>query len=133
MLQITRSIALNATPAQVWSLVGGFKSVPDWHPAVASSAHGMLGEAETRRLSLEGGGEIYEKSLGSDAMSYGYEIVESPLPVANYKAIISVVDAGGKAVFVWSATFEDLAEGAGLAAVTGVFDGGLASLAVKFP
>ena len=133
MVLVTRSIALNAKPADVWSLVGGFQAVPDWHPGVESSTPGTLGEVETRRLSLKGGGEIYEKSLGSDGMSYGYEIVESPVPVANYRAIISVVDAGGKAVFVWSSTFEDMAEGAGAAAVVGIYEGGIAALTAKFP
>lgn len=133
MVLVTRSIALNAKPADVWSLVGGFQAVPDWHPGVESSTPGTLGEVETRRLSIVGGGEIYEKSLGSDGMSYGYEILESPLPVANYRAIISVVDAGGKAVLVWSSTFEDMAEGAGAAAVVGVYEAGIAALTAKFP
>ena len=36
-------------------------------------------------------------------------------------------------MFVWTSTFEDTAEGAGSAAIVGVFDGGLAALAAKFP
>ena len=132
---VTRSIALNATPAQVWALVGGFQSLPDWHPSIASSAKGTVGEVETRRLALEGdGGEILENNLGSDTMSMSYEIVDpGPLPVANYKAILSVVDVGGKAVFVWSSTFEDTAEGAGAAAIVGFYEDGIAALAAKFP
>ena len=37
-------------------------------------------------------------------------------------------------MFVWTSTFlEDMAEGAGSAAIVGVHDGGLAAEAVKFP
>ena len=36
-------------------------------------------------------------------------------------------------MFVWTSTFEDTAEGAGSAAIVGVYDGGLAALAAKFP
>lgn len=36
-------------------------------------------------------------------------------------------------MFVWTSTFEDAAEGAGSAAIVGVYEGGLAALAAKFP
>lgn len=103
------------------------------HAAVASSGNRAAG-VETRLLTLVGGGDILEKSLGGDATSYGYEIIASPLPVADYKAIIHVVDVGGKGVLVWSSTFEDTSgNGAGEAAVIGVYEGGIAALKEKFP
>ena len=135
MAQVTRSIALNAAPGDVWALIGGFQSMPGWHPAVESSARDDIGGVEHRRLGLAGGGEILEKNLGADAMSYGYEIVESPLPVADYKATISVADAGadsgGKAVVVWASTFEGTADGAS-DVIAGIYTAGLDALAAKF-
>ena len=131
MTQVTRSIALNAAPGDVWALISGFQSLPDWHPAIETSARDDIGGVEHRRLGLAGGGEVVEKNLGADAMSYGYEIVESPLPLADYKATISVADAGGKAVVVWSSTFEGTADGAA-DIVIGIYQSGLDALAAKF-
>ena len=56
-----------ATPAQVWSLDVGLQAVPDWPPAIASVR---------RRLTLECGGQVCEKCLGSDAISYPYDVEE---------------------------------------------------------
>ncbi len=131
MTQLTRSVTLNAAPSEVWALIGGFQSLPNWHPAVETSTRDDIGGVEHRRLGLAGGGEILEKNLGSDTMSVGYEIIESPLPLADYKATISVADAGGKAVVVWSSTFEGTADGAA-DIVIGIYQSGLDALAAKF-
>ncbi len=132
MAQVTRSVTLNAAPGEVWAAIGGFQSLADWHPAVETSVRDDIGGVEHRRLGLAGGGEILEKNLGADAMSYGYEIVESPLPVAGYKATISVADAGGsKVVVVWSSTFEGTADGAS-DIIAGIYTAGLDALAAKF-
>ena len=131
MAQLTRSVTLNAAPADVWALIGGFQSLPDWHPAVETSTREDIGGVEHRRLGLAGGGEILEKNLGGDTMSVGYEIIESPLPVANYRATLAVADAGGKAVVVWASTFEGTADGAS-DVIAGIYNAGLDALAAKF-
>ena len=131
MAQVTRSVTLNAAPGEVWALIGGFQSLPDWHPAFETSAREDIGGVEHRRLGLAGGGEMLEKSLGADAMFYGYEIVESPLPLVDYKSTVSVADAGGRAVVVWSSTFETTADGMS-DTVAGVYQAGLDALAAKF-
>ncbi len=131
MAQVTRSVTLNAAPGDVWALIGGFQALPDWHPAVETSTRDDIGGVEHRRLGLAGGGEILEKNLGGDTMSVGYEIIDSPLPVAGYKATISVADAGGKAVVVWASTFEGTADGAS-DVIAGIYQAGLDALAAKF-
>ena len=131
MAQVTRSVTLNAAPGDVWALIGGFQGLPGWHPAVETSTREDFGGVEHRRLGLAGGGEILEKNLGGDTMSVGYEIIESPLPLADYKATISVADAAGKAVVVWSSTFEGTADGAS-DIVAGIYTAGLDALAAKF-
>ena len=131
MAQVTRSVTLNAAPGEVWALIRGFQGLPEWHPAVATSTREDIGGTEHRRLGLVGGGEILEKNLGGDTMSQGYEIIESPLPLANYQATISVADAGGKAVVVWASTFEGTADGAS-DIVAGIYHAGLDALAAKF-
>ena len=131
MAQITRSVTVKASPETVWALIGGFQALPDWHPAAEGSAKEMVDGVEHRRLSLAGGGEILEKALGSDGMSYGYEIVESPLPVNNYRSIISVVGAGGGSVVVCSSTFDALADNAA-GVVAGIYEAGLGTLTSRF-
>jgi hypothetical protein len=131
MAQLTRSVTLNASPGDVWALIGGFQGFPGWHPAVETSTREDIGGVEHRRLGLAGGGEILEKNLGSDTMSVGYEIIESPLPVADYKSTISVADAGGKAVVVWASTYEGTADSAS-DIVAGIYQAGLDALAAKF-
>ena len=132
MAQVTRSVTLNAAPGDVWALIGGFQSLPDWHPAVETSAREDIGGIEHRRLGLAGGGEILEKNLGGDTMSVGYEIIESPLPLVEYKATLSVADAGGgQTVVVWASTFEGTADSAS-GIVAGIYTAGLDALAAKF-
>ena len=133
MAQVTRSIELSASPEDVWAIVGGFQALPDWHPAVLGSVKELKNDTELRRLDLGGGAEILERSWGTgDGSSYGYEILEAgPLPVANYRATISVVRSGGGCLVVWSSTFESTGDGAE-AAISGVYDAGLQSLKDRF-
>ena len=62
---------------------------------------------------------------------YATEIVESPLPLAEYKSTVSVADAGGRAVVIWSSIFEATADGMP-EAVAGIYQAGLDALAAKF-
>ena len=59
--------------------------------------------------------------------------VESPLPVANYKAKISVKPSGTGSTITWVAHFDakgaDDAKASGV--IGGIFDGGLAALKDK--
>ena len=57
---------------------------------VADCQETKEGDATFRTLTLKDGGKIKEKLLESDDTSYSYEIIESPLPVKNYKAKLSV-------------------------------------------
>jgi hypothetical protein len=131
MAQVSRSVALKAAPEAVWGVIGGFQALPDWHPAVASSAKEAAVGVERRRLALHGGGEILEESLGAGPMSYGYRILSGPLPVAEYVSVLTVAPAPGGAVVVWSSTFAPTAPDAE-AVMGGVYDAGLAALAERF-
>ena len=97
----------------IWKMIGGFNSLPEWHPAVTKCDIETEGDTTFRRLHLIGGGTILEKLEKSkeDGQSYSYSIIESPLPVANYSATIRVTEAeGGGFTIEWSSEFE--AEGA---------------------
>ena len=112
MAKVDMKIDLNVAADEVWKLIGGFNTLPDWHPAIEKSE--LEEEGSMRRLSLAGGGTIVEKleRLDDSERVYTYSIVDSPLPVANYTATICVKDnSEGKTTVEWSSEFE--AKGAG--------------------
>ena len=119
------------TPAEIWEIVGDFCAIKSWHPAIAECVETKEGDVVFRTLTLKDGAKIKEKLTGTDGTSYSYEIVESPLPLVDYKATISVADVGGKAVVVWASTFEGTADGAA-DIIAGIYQAGLDALAAKF-
>ena len=58
MAKIKMKTDLNVAADEVWKLIGGFNSLPDWHPAIEKSE--LQEEGSTRRLSLAGGGTVVE-------------------------------------------------------------------------
>ncbi|MEM9784559.1 MAG: SRPBCC family protein [Pseudomonadota bacterium] len=132
MALVSRAITLQTQAADVWAAIGGFQALPDWHPAVATSGQEEIGGVEHRRLGLEGGGEILEKHWGAGPMSYAYEILESPLPVADYRAMLCITPTGnGTATVVWASSFTPT-DSSAEDVIGGIFDAGLKALAERF-
>ncbi|HEY5703822.1 MAG TPA: SRPBCC family protein [Gammaproteobacteria bacterium] len=135
MAKVKVETELDQAPQEVWDLIGGFDALPDWHPAVEKSE--LEEEGSMRRLSLVGGGTIVEKleKKSDNERVYSYSIVESPLPVANYKATISVKDDGsGKAKVEWSGEFtaSGASENDAVAVIEGIYQAGLDNLKKMF-
>jgi len=134
-LEVSRHIESPGLPPAVWELAGGFCAIKDWHPVVADCQETKEGDATIRTLTLKDGGKIKEKLLESDDESYSYEIIESPLPVKNYKAKFSVEDGNheNRTMIEWSAEFE--ANGASdedaTKKIKEIFDGGLKGIKHK--
>jgi hypothetical protein len=95
-------------PPQIWEKAGAFCAIEEWHPAVADCIEEKDGEVTYRTLVLKDGGKIKEKLTEVGDVSYAYEIVESPLPVENYKAKIwlEVDDEPDRSVLYWQAEFD---------------------------
>lgn len=148
--KVTLGADLAATPAEVWAVIGNFQDM-SWHPAVfASTGSGGNAIDATRVLTLgaEGGPLIHEVLYKYDAakMSYSYRITEvdvAVLPVTNYSSTITVTGRdGGGAHVEWRGAFyrgfpnndppETLNDTAAIAAVTGVYQGGLDALVARF-
>jgi uncharacterized protein YndB with AHSA1/START domain len=107
MSKVSMKTSIDAPVARVWQTVGGFNAIPDWHPAVEASA--LEGGGKRRRLKLAGGGELVEEQLARDdgKRSYSYSILSGPLPVANYRATITVrEEKDGSATVEWASDFE---------------------------
>jgi hypothetical protein len=93
MIKVYRSAVINATADRVWKLVRDFNALPKWHPAIATSEiEGGLPADRVgcvRRFTRRSdGGMLREQllSLADDTRSFTYNILVSPMPVANYMA-----------------------------------------------
>ena len=134
-VEVRQVAEIKAAPAAVWAKVGEWCAIKDWHPAIASCEAGKKG---FRTLTLKDGGKILEKLTKSGKNSYSYEIVESPLPVKNYKATFTAkADSLGTTDLTWVATFDPAkgkTEADAAAAINGVFTAGLKNIKdnVKF-
>jgi hypothetical protein len=90
-------------------VVGEFCAIENWHPAVAKCEETKEGDDVTfRTLTLKDGGKIKEKLTGTEATAYTYEIVESPLPVKNYKSKLwlEVDDEPDRTIIYWQSDFD---------------------------
>lgn len=153
-LKTEQSVVLDATPAEVWEVIGRFDDM-SWHPAVAATAMTPEGAAadvpdeSTRVLTLaaEGDPTITEQlmAIDPDKMSYKYMITEvdtAVLPVTNYSSTLQVKDAEGKAEVIWKGGFyrgfpnndppAELNDDAAIAGVDGIYKAGLDALAERF-
>jgi hypothetical protein len=95
-------------PPQIWEKVGDFCAIKSWHPVVADCVQEKEGDVTYRTLTLKDGGKIKEKLTGTEDLSYSYEIIESPLPVENYKAKLwlETDDEPDRSVIYWQADFD---------------------------
>jgi len=136
MASVDMTVTLNAPAQKVWDLIGGFDALPRWLPPVAKSEERKEGGAMHRHLSLQGGGIVVEQEERRDdrARRYSYTILSSPLPVAGYRAELSVAEEGPQHCRVhWSSTFEPKGtEADAVAAIRGVYQAGFDSLKEKF-
>jgi hypothetical protein len=95
-------------PPDIWAVVGEFCAIEKWHPAVAKCEETKEGDVTYRLLTLKDGGKIKEKLTGTGDQSYTYEIVESPLPVKNYKSKLwlELDDEPDRSVIYWKSDFD---------------------------
>ncbi len=95
-------------PPEIWEVVGDFCAIKNWHPAVADCVETKEGDVTFRTLTLQDGGKIKEKLTGTEDLAYTYEIVESPLPVKNYKSKLwlEVDDEPDRSVIYWQSDFD---------------------------
>ncbi|MCJ2013910.1 SRPBCC family protein [Methylobacterium sp. J-076] len=134
-IDLTRSVDIAAPPAKVWQTIGDFCGIGNWHPAVEKCTPSEQDGMKVRLLSLKGGGTIKEEQVSRDdkVMSYTYTILESPLPVSDYKSTIAVAPEGTGSKVTWSGTFN--AKGApdtvATDAVQGIYESGLKALSEK--
>jgi hypothetical protein len=126
-IELHQSASVKGAPEAVWQKIGEFCAIKDWHPAVKACEESEEGGATFRTLTLPDGGAIKEKLTEQTETSYTYEMVESPLPVENYRSTLSVMSEGDGAMIMWDGTFD--AKGASDAdaesVIAGIYKAGL--------
>jgi mxaD protein len=143
-LSVTKTIEIKAPVAKVWDTVKNFDSLNKWHPGFAkdelvkgtNNAPGAV-----RALTIKDGPTFTEELLAFSEKnhSYKYKIIESPLPLEDYVATVSV--KGGKdgtTVVTWEGHFkrknpadnppEAESDAGAIKLIEGVYDGGLNNL-----
>lgn len=134
-LEVSKSVDVAAPPAKVWQTIGDFCGIGTWHPAVEKCAPSTKDGKPVRTLSLKGGGTIVEEQLARDdkKMDYSYTILDSPLPVSDYKSTLMVTPNGSGSKVQWQGSFK--AKGADDAkakeVIGGIYDAGLSGIAGK--
>lgn len=132
MPKVDMQTELDVSAQQVWDLIGGFNALPDWHPAVASSE--LENGGRIRKLNLVSGGMIVEKleKISDNERIYTYSIVDSPLPVSDYTASISVRkdNSGDGTIVEWSSSFraQGAPENAAIRVIEAMYEAGFDNL-----
>ncbi|MCD5997308.1 SRPBCC family protein [Pseudomonas sp. CDFA 602] len=114
MATVEYSAALQASAEQTWQVLRHFGDISQWHPAIA---HSQIEEGQkadslgaVRRLELVDGAVIRERlvSLDDTRMSLSYKFEESPLPLDNYQAHVTVIKVSSQAqcTVEWNARFD---------------------------
>jgi hypothetical protein len=126
-VEVHRSATVEGSPQWVWWDIGDFCEIEDWHPVIADCDDWDEDDVTYRTLTTTDGAVIKEQLTEETDGSYSYVILESPLPVANYHATLSVTAGGDGTVIDWWASFDAVgvsdAEAEGL--IGGIFQGGL--------
>ncbi|MFT0869102.1 SRPBCC family protein [Pseudomonas sp. CAM1A] len=119
------------SPEQVWALIGGFDSLPDWLPFIPESLSSEGGRV--RSLKDPDGNSIIERLMAFDEQqrSYSYTILTSPFPVTGYLSTLRVMADGQGSRVEWFGEFTPVgvSNEEATALFTGIYEGGLQALA----
>ncbi len=118
MVRVYLSTVVDSSADKLWQRIRDFNALPLWHPGIADSRIENNEPPDRvgciRHFHTRDGGMIRERllSLSDYDYSQSYEILESPMGVANYVATLKLtpVTDGNRSFVEWSAEF-DCAEG----------------------
>lgn len=134
---LSRSVDVDGTPAQIWSEIGDFCAIRNWHPAIGSCTEDGK-TPPTRTLVTKDGKATFvelQTAVSREKHLYGYTFVSSPLPVTHYKSILKVSAKGrGRSQITWSGDYSPDAgkEKDADAALSGIYESGLEAIKAKF-
>lgn len=136
MAKASAVVDIPFSAAEVWQLVGGFNSLPDWLPFITASELSEGGRV--RHLTTGDGEKIVERLMSYDEEErrYSYHIVQSPFPQTDYLATLRVTETGddNRAHVEWFGQFkpDGVADDVVETLFQGIYDGGLQGLKAHF-
>jgi uncharacterized protein YndB with AHSA1/START domain len=106
MATFSESIDINATPDEVWAVLGDLSGVDQWIPGITS----VTVDGLRRVCTFEDGHRQDEEILdySPSARSYRYRIDGAPLPVTDNAGSFAVHQVDGVTRVVWEASFKPL-------------------------
>ncbi|QAX85656.1 hypothetical protein C2E19_18195 [Pseudomonas sp. DTU12.3] len=129
------TIEIPASADQVWQLIGGFNTLPDWLPFIPNSE--LSDGGRVRTLQTADGGVVIERLQAFDntAKTYSYSIEQAPFPATDYLATIKVEAQGQGARVTWSGRFnaKGVSDEEVVALFSGIYQGGLEALRANYP
>lgn len=130
---LSRSVDVDATPDEVWSLIGPFCAIKDWLPPVGSCSEDGNTPPTRTLVTRDGKATFVERQIARDDAQhlYSYTFVSSPLPVSGYKSTLFVTPTrDGGATITWSGAYTPAPgqEKAALDALNGIYEAGLGTI-----
>jgi hypothetical protein len=136
MAQVEASIDIPVSPDEIWQLIGGFGSLPDWLSFMPTSE--LTEGGRVRRLANRDGEIFVERLVAFDQAARSYSFLEAPFPVTDHLATLRVhqTDGGKGSRVQWSCRFKpngvsDHEASQLVQVIQGIFDDGLQALAAK--
>ncbi|ACJ42683.1 MULTISPECIES: SRPBCC family protein [Acinetobacter] len=136
MANAIATLEIPASPEQVWQLIGGFDSLPDWLPFVAKSE--LSEGARVRSLILADGGNVVERleAFNQQERTYSYSIIKAPFPIVDYLSTITVLetDKPNVSLVEWKGQFTpvNVSDEEVIALFTKIYSDGLRDLRNNF-
>ncbi|CAI8986801.1 SRPBCC family protein [Pseudomonas sp. IT-P2] len=135
MATASATIDIPASADQVWQLIGGFNTLPDWLPFIPNSELSEGGRVRT--LQTADGGVVVERleMFDNAGKTYSYSILQAPFPATDYLATIRVEAQGQGAKVTWSGRFtaKGVSDEEVVALFSGIYQGGLEALRANYP
>ena len=134
---LSRSVEVNGTPQEIWSKIGPFCAIKDWHPAIATCAEDGKEPATRTLVTKDGKATFVELQTMNSAKKhrYGYTFISSPLPVSAYHSVLKVTAKDhAHSVVTWSGEYNPNpgSEKDADAALGGIYEAGLDSIKASF-
>ena len=136
MASAKATIDIDVPPDDVWQLIGGFGSLPEWLPYISHSE--LTDGGRVRHINNPHGQSIIERleKYSRLGRTYSYSILQSPFPVTDYLATIIVTPrvAGEGSRVEWSGTFNPngVSDDEAHSVFQGIFSDGLKALASRY-
>ncbi len=113
-MRVNKSTVIDAPIRSVWQVLRDFNSHGDWHPAIADSQidHNRPADAVSavRTFHLEDGAELKEQLLSLSDQNYSlrYCLTETPVPLQNYVAEVSLkpITDTDRTYWQWQSKFD---------------------------